>query len=217
MPTRAPFVLPEDEPHIRSFNSSEQDDRFRIHLEVPPEPFVGRPTAPVIVLNLNPGFEGTEEDSFQDQDFFRAHLANLAHDREEWPFLWLDPRFPDNSGYRWWTKKLGPLILAVGQEQVAANLCCVEWFGYHSRKFKQLSQLLPSQQYGFGMVELAVERGAVIVVLWGEGNFRRWVQAVPTLEAYGRLFRLNSWQNPTISPNNCPGGWVSIVEALRQT
>ncbi len=56
LPLLKPFVLPEDKSPLSSFNASASDDFF-VHLELLPEPFLGSPNAPVVVLGLNPGFK----------------------------------------------------------------------------------------------------------------------------------------------------------------
>jgi hypothetical protein len=55
LPTRAPFVLKEDRPHIDAFNRQVGRNHY-LHCELLPEPFVGDPkTAAVIYLQRNPG------------------------------------------------------------------------------------------------------------------------------------------------------------------
>jgi hypothetical protein len=145
IPHRAPFVVPADELIIERFNRR-VDGRYRVHLEVPPEPFLGCRSAPVVLLNLNPGFDGTELATFADRRFVDAHLANLRHQRCDWPFVWLNPTLSPAAGYRWWHQKLAPLIGIVGQERVAAGVLCLEWFGYHSARFGAAPPC-PSQSY----------------------------------------------------------------------
>ena len=55
LPDSPPFVLEEDCEAVEHFNVK-PDARTQIHTEILPEPFLGRPDAPVVVLSLNPGF-----------------------------------------------------------------------------------------------------------------------------------------------------------------
>src|SRR5436305_345217 len=56
-------------------------------------------------------------------------------------------------------------IETVGLQRVQTGVACVEWFPYHSERFRRLRLLLPSQAYGFSLVARAVDRGAVIVLM----------------------------------------------------
>lgn len=79
LPQDPPFVAAADRESIDAFNATADNDH-RIHTDVLPEPFLGLPTADVVLLNLNPGFS-EEEVAYHHLDaYFReAALANLAH------------------------------------------------------------------------------------------------------------------------------------------
>ena len=71
---------------------------------------------------------------------------------------------------------------------------------------------LPSQWFGFSLVEQAIARGATVVMTRGS---RQWTVAVPALMAYERVVRLKSPQEAAISPRNCGDqGWETILDAL---
>lgn len=55
LPDCAPFVLDYDKYSILNFNATAREE-YRIHLEELPEPYTDRPTANIVLLNLNPGF-----------------------------------------------------------------------------------------------------------------------------------------------------------------
>lgn len=55
LPGQPPYVLPADAPAISSFNQGVSDEH-QIRLELLPEPYLGDPDAPIILLSLNPGF-----------------------------------------------------------------------------------------------------------------------------------------------------------------
>jgi hypothetical protein len=148
VPRQPPYVLPCDSEAIRQYNDRHSDDPHHLHLNVLPEPFIGGRTAPVVLLNLNPGFDDRDPEDHAHEDFQALLRANYEHRDSEFPFYSLDPRF-ENGGRRWWRKKLKPLIDACGHEQVSRSLLCIEFFPYHSRRFGNGSLEVPSQQYGF--------------------------------------------------------------------
>jgi hypothetical protein len=104
-------------------------------------------------------------------------------------------------------------FLFVGEQimKKLAGFLCVEYFPYHSRRFKKPVQNLPSQQYGFHLVHRAIDRGAIIILMRSK---RLWLEAVSQLHGYSRLFELRNPQNPAISPRNCPQGYPLIAEIL---
>jgi hypothetical protein len=202
-----PFVLPEDKGPLSSFNASASDDFF-VHLELLPEPFLGSPNAPVVVLGLNPGFKEADLTQHSDPLFVSRSRCNLVHGPSGYPFYLLDPGI---SRTKWWDRKLGSLIKRVGRQVVAQGVLCVEYFPYHSRRFQHRRVQVPSQKYSFGLVRQALNRGAVIIVLRGQ---RLWLAAVAELWSYRSLYRTNSVQNPILSPRNCPEGYEHAAEVL---
>ena len=211
LPLKAPYVLPTDEPAIRSFNAKSHPD-IAVRLELIPEPFLGSPSAPVILLNLNPGFDNREVPLHSSNPvFIDLSRRNLSHGVSDYPFYLLHPQASASLGQSWWKTKLREPILQVGLETVARNLLCVEFFPYHSKRFAGARLKVPSQHYGFDLVRTAIARGALVVVMRGGGS---WQAAVPELATYPRLHRLNSVQNVSISRGNCPLGYEEIMHAL---
>ena len=54
LPEQAPYVLPADATAVESFNRRARDNHI-LHTEKLPEPYLGDPTAPIVLLNLNGG------------------------------------------------------------------------------------------------------------------------------------------------------------------
>jgi hypothetical protein len=209
LPLQAPFVLPEDAPLVNAFNVSASDN-LTLHTELLPEPFLGSPDAPVVLLSLNPGYSPDDLRHHQDPLFASRSRANLLHLPAAYPFYLLAPDL-SAPGRHWWDRKLGPLSRVAGREAVARGVLCVEYFPYHSRQFGHRALLIPSQAYSFTLVREALNREAIIVFLRGE---RYWMMAVPELAIYPHLCRVRSVQNPVISPANCPKGYDRAVAAL---
>jgi len=208
--TSPPYVMPEDAAAIEAFNRV-ADVRHRVDLTLLPEPFLGRPDAPLVVLGLNPGWNPADAAVHADATFSRRSRQNLEQAESAFPFYLLDPSL-DAPGHRWWGNKLRRPIEEVGLETVANRVLCVEYFPYHSDQFSGRTPVVPSQQYSFALVRDAIARNAVIVVMRA---IARWLAAVPELASYSRRFGLRSVQNVTISPKNCPDGYAVVIDALR--
>jgi len=209
LPTQAPYLLASDCDAIGSFNATASANHT-IHTEMYPEPFIGLPHAPVVLLGLNPGAAKEELQPPKNPILLQAYADNLQHIITDIPFYLLNPAI-GGAGYRWWTTKLRPLLRRYDEHFLARHLFVVEYFPYHSHRWSYRLPFVESQHYTHYLVQQAIERGAVIIVM---RSYRLWIQAVPHLASYPHMYRLNSPQNVIISPNNCPNGFAKIVEIL---
>src|SRR5688500_8819102 len=74
LPLAPTFVLPQDALGIHAYNARARHKRRRVCLDLMPAPCFGDPTAPVVVLLLNPGY--SPEDGYSHADpAFRANFA----------------------------------------------------------------------------------------------------------------------------------------------
>jgi hypothetical protein len=212
LPTSSPYVLPEDEPNVSAFNKMPgRKPNHVLQLDILPEPFIGVPDAPVVLLSNNPGF-GKRAHLKHEQDFIRRMRNNLHHEPSDCPFVYLAPDIGDVG--KWWESKLKTLIHCFGREVVARSILNVPYFPYPSRTFAHRRLELPSQKYSFYLVREAVNRRAV-VVLMRRGKLKLWQSAVPELKEYDRLVQLLNPQNPTVSPGNChDGDYEKVVRAI---
>jgi len=210
LPISAPFVLQSDRKAILRFNES-VDEIYKIHLELLPEPFLGSASANVVLLNLNPGYN-TRDNRFHENDhyFIGTLRNNLCHAQQDYPFYVLDPKNAGSSGHGWWYRRLRRLIERYGSGKIANEVLCVEFFPYHSTRYKRLGHTLPSQEYSFRLVREAITRNAIIVVIRAE---RRWLEHVPELNRYA-FFTVINKQNPAISERNLPEGFKQIIRRL---
>lgn len=210
-PRTAPYVLPEDAPLIVAFNRTARSEH-RFHLDVLPEPFLGAPDAPVLMLNLNPGYNVHNVVNHARSEFIRANRAQLEHRAAEYPFYLLDPAVEFDSGHHWWSKRLRQPIEALGRRAVAAGLLCVEFFPYHSKKcgFPTRTRI-PSQTYSFHLVRQAMARGAPVLLMRAR---KYWCRGIPELATYPRLHTLRNARSPYLSRRNCPDGYDAILEAI---
>src|SRR4051812_45963580 len=126
LPYTPPFVLPDDMAVVERFNTT-ATDAARIHGELLPEPFLGDPQAPIVLLGLNPGF--SPEDAAHHADPTFAHLLrmNLNHSPADFPFYLLSPQI-SAPGQKWCERRLARLLEVVPRETVARKLLTVEYF-----------------------------------------------------------------------------------------
>jgi hypothetical protein len=209
VPSRSPYVLECDWDAINEYNAK-ASQAFEVRLDVLPEPFVGIETAPVVLLNLNPGFDNKDPEIHARSEFQALLRNNYAQGPSAFPFYFLDSTF-ESPGRKWWERILRRLLEKFEPKKLARALLCVEYFPYHSIRFRHGSLHLSSQEYGFGLVRSAIARGSVVVIMRGE---RYWKKRVPELDGYSRTFGLSSWQNVVVSPRNCAGFDV-VVSAIR--
>jgi hypothetical protein len=148
-------------------------------------------------------------------------LANLRHKQAKYPFYLLDPDLNFAPGFCWWKQKLGPLMGALDDprgEKVSKGVFCVEFFPYHSETFSSRwnTNILPSQEYSFRLVQRAIRRNALILIM---RSGKIWREHVPELKTYSkdRWEEASSPQNPAISPNNFPKLFLEAVRRLRGT
>ncbi len=210
LPTEPDYVLPSDRAIIAAANA-QADYTKRIHLQRMPKPYHGRPDAPVVLLAANPGVrgEGTEEQG----DATGLWRLNLLHRMPDYFFCPLHPAHESLPTYQWWSAKLRALIDSYDLKTIANNVQCIQYFPYHSRSFPGPSLRVPSQEYSFHLVRKAIARGAEIVVM---RSGRHWYKAVPELITYRSLYEVRNKRNPTISLNNCPGGFAAVIRRLAQ-
>lgn len=212
LPEQAPFVLPSDAFAVEVFNKGAQNN-YKLQIESKlPEPFLGNPTAPIVLLNLNPGFAEDDYLYIEDPVARELQLGNLRHLSAAYPFYHLDPRMARFGGAKWWTRRFRDLIELVGVGVVANQIFCVELFPYSSVEYRGMRRVLGSQRYGFHLVNQAIDRRALIVLMRSR---REWCEAVPRLAYYDRLHQCSGPRNPYINSVQLSKAFPEIVRILR--
>jgi hypothetical protein len=135
---------------------------------------------------------------------------SYAQVESPYPFYYLDPDF-EGPGCKWWKLKLNPLLGIFKREELARSLLCVQYFPYHSRRFRHRGLKLPSQECGFALVRSAIAKNATIVIMRAKTI---WARSVQGLKGYSHAFTLHSPQNVVVSRQNCPG-FDAVVSAIR--
>lgn len=217
------YVLEEDAEIINKFNENLSDDnkeRFRIHPEIMPAPFMGDIlNSKIVLLTLNPGYDLNEEEHNYYKEYKHYWEKQIVHEfpNQKLPLFCLEESYIPFSDY--WKIKLNPLIQISSVEKVAKNISIIEFFPYHSLKYRDIPKriskdYLVSQQYNFELIRKAIERDAIVIILRSK---RLWLEAMPelkTLENHGKLYNTNSYLNPILSENNLPGIFGKIKEVL---
>ena len=209
------LVLEADKVVVDRFNEK-AIEKFRIHTEIMPAPFMGNVfEAEVLLLLLNPGFDEEEEekDYYNQYRHYWENEIQHIHSIPSLPLFCLEDSYIKFSNY--WKKKLNYLIQATSKEKVAQNIALVQFFPYHTKKYNDVpkrifSGYLESQKYNFDLVRKAIERKATIILLRGK---RQWFEAVDGLEKYENLYFTNSPLNTTLTKKNLKS-FDDIVEKL---
>jgi hypothetical protein len=219
LPRKRPFILPSDQPAITTFNRT-APLQFRIFDHLLPVPYLGLPEAPILLLNLNPGYSPEDESRQTTRRFQRAARKSLLHEAAGFSagFYFLDYRIEGSdvdvgAGGRWWRRVFGRLLIEFGNDVVARSFFCVEYFPYRSRKFRPLGVTLEPQLYGFQLVHSAMRRRAVIIIMRSQ---RLWCEAIPQLIRYSRLFTIRNVLRPSLSSRNCPEGFPYVLRILER-
>lgn len=217
-PKRNYFVLDDDKAIVDEFNET-SNETYRIHTEIMPAPFMGNVLeSPIVLLLLNPGFDELEQQKGYYEEY-RSYWENElqhTHSVPELPLFCLEDRYIQFSNY--WEKKMSYLMQATSKEKVARNISLIQYFPYHSKKYKDIpkkisTDLLTSQKYNFYLVEKAIERKAAIIIMRSR---RLWFGAVPELVEYKNLHFTNSYLNTTLSKNNLKA-FDEVVEKINKS
>lgn len=206
LPNNSPFVLKNDKKEILQYNINAISDH-KINLETPPDPYIGDVfNAKIVLLQLNPGSDFPpgflKPNEILERKVFpklnKDNIKNLLHEYGKFPFYHLNPEYKLTGGFRYWSKLFSPLINREDDyKKISKNICCIEFFPYHSKKFRPFNKILESQKYSFYLLEQAIERKAMIVLLRGE---RKWLNAVEKLKK--NYFKPRNTRNPILSKRN---------------
>lgn len=206
LPTIAPFVAPQD---LRVSGTMLVGDSG-IHTEILPHPYCGVPDeARVLLLTLNPGYSPRDNLDEKAISGYATEVRAQPTFSSRVPFMFLDPEIAVASGPRWWSQRLKSLIVAVGWEAVSNHLMEVEYWPYHSEKWRRRGEVLPTQRWAFQLVRDALAAHKIIVIMRGA---RYWRAAVPQL--LKTPVAVNP-RNGTVSQRNLGNPtWAAVVDSL---
>jgi len=221
---RPNYLHPLDVEIVKNLNEKIRKAEHRMRGDIPPAPFKGKVLeAKVIVLMKNPGFDEREN-----EEGFYNKFGYLFIEQARMNYSVLDSPLFYNDAYKkvsdYWYKRFKGLCSALdkqgvdGEHVVANNVATINFYPYHSidfpvMKFEEF--ILPTQRFSFSLVEKAIKRNALIVLVRGE---KLWFENVEGLKNYPHIIRLNSDQNSYITERNCGGAenWQRLVNALTE-
>ena len=177
-----------------------------------PDPFIGWPDAPVVIVLANPGYTDDARASAWSgctgsDDWWHAnseamkecYRANLRHAPLPYPMFFLDPRLPGSPGgvyYR--TRLLKQLRLRFDDETLANAITTVVFYPYHTRRSRaHPPSPFPRGGYPIYLIQSAIERGATMVVM----RCRKLLEsAIPDLRNLNYV--TSASRNAAVSPGN---------------
>jgi hypothetical protein len=157
-----PFVLPQDsvllypkyrknvticetfDEYIHSAVFGQQVDHTA-HLGLIPTPYMGNlARADVFILMMNPGLQAANYYVEEKDANVRAALQNNLFQRgldKRYPFIWLNPEFAYNGGFRFWADKFADILRLIVQRQgvsyldalsiLAKRVAVLQYWPYH--------------------------------------------------------------------------------------
>jgi hypothetical protein len=225
LPTKPPFVLPEDKEKVEAFNVTvrEKGQEHGLNLNFIPVPFCGRQDAPVVLLGNIAGAGDEQIEDYALRPKYADRLRkNLLHQNTDFQFFPLDPD-PQTvpSAREFWSDALRYFLNSFGDgteaESILAKcILAVEYFPYRSRsnRYAHDKLSLTSQLYCYLLVYNAMKRDAIIVIRYGKD---KWFRAVRGLEKYPHLLLLKGNIKTNLSPKGfCdPDGYQKVIEKIK--
>jgi len=215
------LIINSEQEIIEDFNNNSQE-KFQIHNEIMPAPFMGDVhNSPIVILMLNPGYDPKEDTKgFYEKysHFWKKEIQHISP-IAKLPLSCLDENYCNYSPY--WRSKLDPIISISSIEKVSKNISSIQLFPYHSKKYKAIpkrmlkkhgfEKFLPSQEYNFQLVREAISRNALIIIPRAVKN---WLEAVEELKDYKNKYSTNSYLNIIMSENNLGTGFNEVRKIL---
>lgn len=201
---------------------------YKIHEEVFPAPFMGDVfNAKVLLLMLNPGYDNQEANKGFYNRYRETWIKHItSQPNSQLPLFCFETEYKKDSDY-WYNKLryLTPEHLPEDKkfDVIKQNVAVIQFMPYHSQKYKDIpkkiwkpeqnDKYLLSQRYNFYIVEKAMERKALILVLRGR---KRWEKAIPRLadKSYNHIGYTNSPQNIALTKKNLGNYYAEVMKKL---
>lgn len=160
---------------------------------------------------IPPGFDHANNEYGSFPGLLEAEKKNIQHTNVRFPFYPINPELLLTDDFRYWSKTLKPFLKSEkSYEKVSKDISCIEFFPYHSANFN-FREKLHCQKYGFYLLEKAIERKAMIVLMRAK---KEWLDAVPELKKIDYCV-LKQVRNVSLSEKNMmPGDFQSLGEIL---
>ena len=157
-------MLPGDLAVVRDWNGRAKAPNQRIRDDLLPDPILGDALkASLIVLALNPSWEGTDAEDHARPEINGRMRSALA---EPEPFFWLQGGLEETAGGRWWRAHLRPLIDMTSSEAVRGHVAVGQLHQYHS-KASTPGLSPPSGRHNLEVVRKGIAKGTPVIALAG--------------------------------------------------
>lgn len=215
LPKSAPFVLNNELDMVRAHNEHKRcisKPSGKINLNLRPVPYIGNPSAPVVLLTLNPGDKPGDFEGQSNETYKALSERNLVH---EAGYYYLDPNLPKCPGkeyaHRQFKEPLADLA-DVPADVILDGVFLAQYMPYHSNEFVDTGMKLPSQQYTFSLVSKAITRGALVIAL---RSSKLWCEVLPELVDYSNFYSCSNPRSPTLSRRSLPTAYDRMIDAMR--
>ena len=210
---------PKDEASAFAFNktisSGKNSEKHKLREDLEPLPYLGNPSAPVLVLLANPGAGGSGEEKnipFTGKKL-ELHQRNLMHQQQIDDYILKfnspDDNFLESPYFKAHTKQL---IEATSVKSVATKIFFVNFHGYQSKSWYPIPFTFYTQVYTFELVKKAVFNGALIIM---SRNKIGWFTAVPELTRYSNISTFISPRKVHLSEKNLkPKVFQKIIDLM---
>lgn len=211
VPADGEFLLSIDRVAVETHNTTAKE-QHKFRLDMVPEPYMGRPDAPIVVLTGNPRFRADDLETHARPEVQELLLACARREELEFPLVWMDPRLADTPGAVWYQQKLRLLCQALGPKAVAQGVAIYESLPYHSAELKQPRMSIPSQNYTNELAGTALDQDRIVIWLRGPWDKLLGSSRVETPS----VIRPRSSQVSHLSPGNLSQQvFDRMVDALR--
>src|SRR4028118_974322 len=117
----AQSIHPDDTYWVRKHNRevAKRSPAQTVRSYLPPSPYQGDPRrARIILLAKNPSFEEADEQDAVEYPAIEEENRKAMTFESDCPFYYLDSRFKNTAGYRWWANTLENVLEAGAQRGV---------------------------------------------------------------------------------------------------
>lgn len=184
-----------------------------MQLDLLPEPYIGRPDAPVVLLRPGPGYTLDRSQLAANGYGREVWRRNLLHQPLDYPFYALDPALTWSAQAIWWRRKLRQVLAVADERTVAGALLSVAAVPYHAYRYPGSPGPLPSRSYSVALVEAAIDRNAIILI---SNLVRFWHEAAPRLRGYPHLHIARVPRGGHITPGYYPEGFSRLERLFRE-
>jgi hypothetical protein len=225
------FVDKNDKKHSPQ-RFSDSNPLYKIQTDLYPEPHMGNlKDARVVLLGLNPGLtlldNNEDEFSCEELEWYKENPkvrsileSNLRCELNDYPYYYLNSNLCKCSpGHKWLEARIKELRSEVklSNKDLSQKIACIQFFPYHTAKYKHSKKYLPSQKHNFQLVLDSIEADKLIVCM---RSIKLWDEALLSisdnkikLSDYENLIQIKNPRSLYFTPNNLKNGLNKIDQS----